>query len=139
MSSSDYVTAWLLYLLASAGLTYAVVLAAKHYSLKESGRLLALVVAVFLLTPYYAGLEQTFLAPAWVMVIMEAIEKGEHTAWRAGMPLLISLLVAVVAATGFEFWQRRRAGGAVAMSAENAINDPESGVQPPDTLSSSDH
>jgi hypothetical protein len=133
MSTSNYVIAWLIYIVACGGLILALHLAVKNFKRRELGQLQVVLAAAFLLVPVRVSNEHALLAPAWLMTIMEAIAGGDLSAWRAGTALVMALLGAAVLALGLEFFRRQRASnraGTVANKPENAINTVDEGLAP---------
>jgi amino acid transporter len=122
MSTANYLSVWAIYLLGCAGLAAAVWWATKNWARKDISRLLVVITAVVLVTPYTIDKDLSFLAPAWVMVIMEGISGKGYTAWRAGTPLIMALLGTVLCAMAYELWQRKRRNEPVAMPAQDVIN-----------------
>ena len=122
MTTADYLTAWAIYLLGCAGLGIAVWWATKHWARKDLSRLFVLITLVVLVTPYTIDKDLSLLAPAWVMVIMEAISGNGYTAWRAGTPLIMALLGTLVCAMAYELWQHKRGNEPVAMPTQDVIN-----------------
>jgi len=122
MSTAGYISAWAIYLLGCAGLSTAVWWATKHWARKDISRLFVLTTVVILVTPYTIDQNLSLLAPAWVMVIMEGISGAGYTAWRAGTPLIMVLLGALMCAMAYELWQRKRGNEPVAMPTQDVIN-----------------
>lgn len=71
------------------------------YSLR--GLMLALII-----TPWYANAEGTTMAPALMVMTLDAITIGSNAAARAFVPLVLALLVAELAATFMYFLHRNR-------------------------------
>jgi hypothetical protein len=59
-------------------------------------------------TPWYANIEGTNLAPALMIVALDAITVGMSAAPRALVPLLLALVAAEVLATILFFAERRK-------------------------------
>jgi len=72
------------------------------YSMR--GLMLALII-----TPWYANTEGTSLAPALMVMTLDAITIGTSAASRAMVPLLLALLLAEFVASLLYFIQRKRA------------------------------
>ncbi len=59
-------------------------------------------------TPWYVNTEVTTMAPALMVVTLDAITVGVNAASRALVPLILSLIIAEVLATVFYFLTRNR-------------------------------
>ena len=59
-------------------------------------------------TPWYVNTEVTTMAPALMVVTLDAITIGGSATARALVPLILSLIVAEVLATVFYFLSRKR-------------------------------
>jgi len=59
-------------------------------------------------TPWYINTEVTIMAPALMVVTLDAITIGGSAAARALVPLILSLIVAEVLATVLYFFTRKR-------------------------------
>ena len=57
------------------------------------------VIAAIIVTPWYANAYGTALAPAWMVVLLDAITIGNDVTVRAGIPLIFSIIVAELIAT----------------------------------------
>ena len=57
------------------------------------------VIAAIIVTPWYANAYGTALAPAWMVVLLDAITIGNDATVRAGIPLIFSIIVAELIAT----------------------------------------
>ncbi len=60
-----------------------------------------------MLTPWYANIEGNTMAPVLMVFALDTITIGTDAAGRALVPLLLSLLLAEIAATGYYFLQRK--------------------------------
>ena len=57
------------------------------------------VIAAIIVTPWYANAYGAALAPAWMVVLLDAITIGNDVTVRAGIPLIFSIIVAELIAT----------------------------------------
>lgn len=70
--------------------------------------LLRAVIAAIILTPWYANPQQELLAPALIVIMLDAITLGGSQAARAIVPLALALLLAVVVAFSTLYLRRKR-------------------------------
>ena len=104
----NYWLIWLLYTLAAGGF-YLIcwwltrLLSARWLSCSLRALLLAL-----MLTPWYANADGSSLAPALMIVMLDAITIGPDAAGRALVPLLLALFVAELLASLYWFRSSRR-------------------------------
>ena len=61
------------------------------------------VIAAIIVTPWYANAYGAALAPAWMVVLLDAITIGNDATVRAGIPLIFSVIVAELIATTMYF------------------------------------
>lgn len=61
------------------------------------------VIAAIIVTPWYANAYGAGLAPAWMVVLLDAITIGNDATVRAGIPLIFSVIVAELIATTMYF------------------------------------
>lgn len=106
--SSNFLMIWVVYGLASALFywVYWKITAfrqARWLSYSLRGLMLALIA-----TPWYANVEGTSMAPALMVMTLDAITIGADAATRALVPLLLALLLAEFGATLMYFLQRNR-------------------------------
>lgn len=95
LSTSSYLIAWGFYLLGCVGGVSVVWYLTRNIRREELRNLLLLIVAVLLITPYYADPVQSYLAPALIMCLLEGLFEGPQAMWRTGVPLLVSLFGAM--------------------------------------------
>ena len=108
METSNYFLLWSIYLLASA-VFFAVFW--KFTSFRQavwlSYSLRAVAIAV-ILTPWYANPQGEVLAPALIVVLLDAITIGGSAAARATVPLVLAIILALVVATMMRVINKRR-------------------------------
>lgn len=113
----EYVKAWLFYLFGATLFMVGWWFITAHIKWREPKLVLRVMAAVFFLLPWKTGqtLEEgaEYLSPAWIVAIFEALLEGPEAFWRAGTPLLLSLMSAVIISSliyvGFWFLARRSA------------------------------
>ncbi|MEX2131967.1 MAG: hypothetical protein WD772_10810 [Pseudohongiellaceae bacterium] len=102
-----FFTAWLVYL-AAGTIFYALYWKAtgstKHVFLSYNARAIML---ALIATPWFTGIEGRELAPALMVVMMDAITVSGEAAVRAFIPLLLSLLLSLMAGTILAFLRFR--------------------------------
>lgn len=104
----NYLFIWIIYLLASCAFYWVYWKAtAFRKRLWLSYSLRALMLALTL-TPWYANAQGDVIAPALMIVALDAITLGVDTMGRALIPLILSLLTAEVLATLVWFVKRPR-------------------------------
>ena len=106
--SVNYTLFWMAYLAAGAvfyGIFWKISCSEKPAILPYilRGGLLAL-----MLTPWYANSQNEQLAPALMIVTLDAITLGGSAALRALVPLILGLLLALVVSTGLYFKNRKK-------------------------------
>ena len=57
------------------------------------------VIAAIIVTPWYANAYGAALAPAWMVILLDAITIGSDATVRAGIPFIFSIIVAELIAT----------------------------------------
>jgi len=131
LTAENYQMAWMFYLAGCAlGLmVFWRMLRALPWG--EFKQLLLLSLAALLLTPVAADPEQLFLAPAWLVSMLELIFKGPEAAARGGMPLLISwaavLVLALCMQLAYRYYRQRKTARA-AQFATTAEEDKQHSV-----------
>ena len=61
------------------------------------------VIAAIIVTPWYANAYGVALAPAWIVILLDAITIGSDATVRAGIPFIFSIIVAELIATTIYF------------------------------------
>jgi hypothetical protein len=110
MTENEYFWAWTVYLSAVA-IFYAVFwYVTSKIPWGELRQLLRIVTAVFLLVPWRTDTEHTYLSPAWLVSAADALLYEPKAFWRAGLALVLGLIVAVSVSTGWSIfrWFRGR-------------------------------
>ncbi|TQV66937.1 hypothetical protein FKG94_26655 [Exilibacterium tricleocarpae] len=111
VTSQGYLLGWAVYLVGAVGLMvcwWRISLGIPQFQWRFFSRV---VVGVLLLTPYYGGPEQAEWAPALVITLLEGVFYGPEAMLRAGVPILVTLLcavlVSVLAQLGWHRYQER--------------------------------
>ncbi len=65
--------------------------------------------ASLIFTPWFINLQETTLAPALMVVMLDLITLGSAEVFRAGVPLLLSIFTFQVVALGFYIFKKRPA------------------------------
>lgn len=115
MDAGDYTTAWIVYSLAAlvlAGVSWRVL---RRLPLKEVAWLLECWLLALLFTPWYVLPDDTIMAPALIVFVMDAVTVSVESAIRALIPLVLALLsgvlVTVVLSVVTRLWHRHRNTG----------------------------
>lgn len=93
---SNYLLAWLVYVLAGVvfyAIFWRITRFKKYKFLSYSLRAITLAIMA---TPWYVGSEGDLLAPALIVMLMDAITIGRETAVRALVPLFLAIIIAFV-------------------------------------------
>lgn len=113
MSSESYLIAWAWYLGASIALIWCVWRVSRRFPLMVRQPVRALLAAV-MLVPWTVQEGHEAMAPAWLVLLFDAVMQDDSGAMRAGKPLLAVLLLALFIALANGWLRRRRleaAGG----------------------------
>lgn len=107
-STPNFWLIWVVYLTAGAAF-YAALWKMTHFSERKwTSYLLRSVFAAIILTPWYANPQDTLLAPALIVVLLDAITLGGGEAARALVPLFLALLLAILLASAAILLRKRR-------------------------------
>ena len=94
MSENEYFLAWAYYA-AGASVFFAVFwFWTRNFLWSEVRQLMRVMLAVILIVPWYTDTTQSYLSPAWLVSVAEALLNGPEAFWRAGRPLVIALIAA---------------------------------------------
>jgi len=106
MTTSSYLIAWAIYLLAASGICFIAWQLSSHWrtDVKYVSRI-SLVVLLF--TPYFSDPEQNKLAPAILITLFELIFGDAHAGLKSGTPLILLLIAGVVLAYLYSLTQRK--------------------------------
>lgn len=108
-SPEEYMKAWLMYL-AGVVLMMACWWYLTHFfRWRELKHLSRLIVAVILVMPWYTDAAGDYLAPAAIIALVDALTINAEAFWRAGTPLLLAIIAAVVLSLSWTIWRWRRA------------------------------
>ena len=101
MTDSEYMWAWIVYLGAAASFLGIFWFWTRKIAWSEFKQILRLIVAVVLLVPWYTDIQNETLSPAWLVSVGDALLLGPDAAWRAGLVLVVTLVVALILSTVF--------------------------------------
>lgn len=125
VSGGAYTLAWLIYLLGAAGCLWMVWFWTRRLQPMAWRHLLRLISATLLLTPFVADPEQSYLAPAWIILVLEGIFEGAEAMGRGGIPLLFALVGTILLWLVMELcWhqvRKKRAANAQLQAAREAM------------------
>ena len=110
LTLENYQFTWQLYILASFGAVAVFWRMISKLPWTGLKLLLCLSLVSLLLTPIQADPEQAFLAPAFLVCALETFFEGPESSARAGIPLLVSwlgaLLLSVILSVGCALYRR---------------------------------
>ena len=96
MSTQDYITAWIVYLL--AGVTFSVLswrlLSAMLW--RELAYLLECLLLAVIFTPWYVVPEEEILAPAIIVFVLDLVTVDVTTSIRSLIPLIMAMLLGIL-------------------------------------------
>ncbi|WP_045858908.1 hypothetical protein [Teredinibacter purpureus] len=101
MTETEYLYAWLYYLLGAGLLISCWWYATRRIPWPEVRHLSRLVVGVAIVVPWYTNTQQDYLSPALLISLLELFFEGASAFWRAGAPMLAAVAVAVAFSTLF--------------------------------------
>ena len=98
-ASADILWAWGLYLLFTCGAIATFFRITRHVRLfwLKAG-LRAIVICLFL-TPWTIEPDSAQLAPAFIVMLLEAVDQGVAAMWRGAQPILVVLSIALIGVT----------------------------------------
>lgn len=106
MSSESYLIAWAWYLGASVALLWCVWRVSRRFPLLVRQPVRALVAAI-MLVPWTVKEGHEAMAPAWLVILFDAVMQDESGALRAGKPLIAAMVLVIVVAL-LSGWRRRQ-------------------------------
>jgi len=95
LALESYIIAWSVYLISAGGLIATAWTIAKTFQSSDARRLMLSLVSVFILMPWYVSEGQSYLAPAFLVALLDAVTESVQQASRAGVPLLAGLILCV--------------------------------------------
>lgn len=98
-TQEEYLSAWGIYLLASLLFLFGLWKLLALFKWRELKFLVGAPAAAFFLLPWSISEGSEFRSPAWVTAILEGFLQGGAAFWRAGGPLLIAALIALLVAS----------------------------------------
>lgn len=96
MTQNEYMLAWVVYLSGFAVFFAIFWYVTSKLPSGELRQLLRVIVAVFFLVPWTTDTTHSFLSPAWIVSISDALLNGSKAFWRAGLALVLASIVAVL-------------------------------------------
>ena len=101
--TTTFYAAWLVYLFAGTvfyGLYWKLTSSTRHLFFSYNARAVML---ALIATPWFAGIEGPALAPALMVIMMDAITVSREAAVRAFIPLFLTILLSLMVATVLAF------------------------------------
>ncbi len=98
MEQSDYIAAWVAYLIAAAVFSVLAWRVLRRLPWRELAYLLQCWLLALLLTPWYVLTDQDILAPALIVFVLDAVTIEPAAGIRALIPLVLTLFMMLVVA-----------------------------------------
>lgn len=112
MEPADYQMAWIVYLIAAAGLSLLAWMFLRKYFWRDLAMLLQLWLMTLLFVPWYVFPDEKFMAPAFIVAIMDTITINREAGLRALTPLIMALVAAFFASlllsVVYHIWKHKR-------------------------------
>lgn len=111
MEAADYRLAWVIYCIAGVVLALLCWRVLQKYVLREFAYFLECILLALMFTPAYVMPDETIMAPALIVFMMDAITIEPKAAIRALIPLVLALMAAFLVAVGLSLiyrWRLRR-------------------------------
>ena len=105
---NNYWLIWLIYLLTSSLFYYGVWRLTRFQQTLWRCYSLRAVIAAIIITPWYANAYGAALAPAWIVILLDAITIGGDATVRASIPLISSIIVAELIGTAIYLLKKYR-------------------------------
>jgi len=99
MTESEYLYAWIYYLVGAGLLIACWWYITRRVPWFEVRFMLRLVVAVAILVPWYTNTQQSYLSPAILIALVELVFEGTSAFWRAGTPLIAAMVTCLLLST----------------------------------------
>lgn len=96
MDAGDYRIAWIVYCVAAAGLAWLCWLVLRKLRSRRLAWLLQCWLLALLFTPWYVVPDDTVMAPALIVFVMDAITVSVESAVRALVPLIMTLFLGLL-------------------------------------------
>lgn len=96
MEAGDYRIAWIVYCLAATGLAWLCWLVLRKLRSRGFAWLLQCWLLALLFTPWYVVPDDTVMAPALMVFVMDSITVSAESAVRALVPLIMALFLGVL-------------------------------------------
>lgn len=114
MSTSSYLVAWVWYL----GAVLVLVFVWWHWTRKLPStvrNLIRVLPAALALMPWTVEQEHARIAPAWLVAVFEGFLRDGENGWRAGIAVLIAVIISVLLVT-VVWWRQRQSQSGVGIS-----------------------
>lgn len=110
MTQTEYYWAWLAYAGGSAVFFAVFLWWTRRIPSLEVKVLLRTVIAVITVIPWRIDPDYDFLGPAWIISIADALLDGPQAFWRAGLAVVLALIVCLILSTiiFIALWLRHR-------------------------------
>lgn len=111
MEAADYRLAWIIYIAAGLLVAFMCWRVLQKYLLRELAYLLECVLLALMFTPAYVLQDQTIMAPALMVFIMDSITIEPKAGIRALIPLVLALIAALLVSVALSLvyrWRQRR-------------------------------
>ena len=106
LTQEEYIWAWLFYLGGAAMFLVCWWFFTKKIPWREPRWVLRVIALVVLLLPWSSEKNSDYMSPAWLVSALEGTFDGGDAFWRAGLPLLVSLILTLLLSTlGYLLWR----------------------------------
>ena len=95
-TQADYLWGWFYYVLGALILLAAWWYLTRRIPWRGARHILCILLAVTLLMPWYSDAQSTYLSPAWMVSAIETVMEGPQAFWRAGLPLVVTVTLALL-------------------------------------------
>lgn len=139
MTSNEYFNAWLYYLIGTGLLTGCLWLVTAKLPWREVRHLTRMVFVVIMVVPWYSYDNQGYMAPAWLIAVLEGAFEGKDAFWRAGVPLIGALVLVLLLAVCYylwRWWKGNRSQEMVVMDAQESVREASSSSETDQPVSS---
>lgn len=99
MTEQSYMWAWIYYVLGASVFFVVFWYWTRNFLWSEARQLIRVLLAVLLSVPWTTSASEHYLSPAWLISIAEMLLDGPKAFWRAGLPLVLALFLAVLLST----------------------------------------
>ena len=96
LSATEYMIVWAVYFVAALGMCFVWWKITKPIPWQQLRQILRVIMVMLLFTPWSLEGQAQFWAPAYMVVVLDAVGGGIDAASRAGVPLLVAQLVGLI-------------------------------------------